>query len=91
MLRRTGVPELAELGRSLVEAHRSDSDVTETLRRFAQHHRMADVARVRTWAKRAPIHVAFVQAILMLPSAAMILVGPALIRAMKSLAALMGG
>ncbi len=90
LLRRTGVTELGELGRSLEEAQRSHSDVTETLRRFAEQQRMADAARVRTWAKRTPIHVAFVQALFMLPSAAAILVGPALIRAMKSLAALIG-
>ncbi|GEM_PF-2267052 len=90
LLRRTGVTELGELGRSLEEAQRSHSDITETLRRFAEQQRMADAARVRTWAKRAPIHVAFVQALFMLPSAAAILVGPALIRAMKSLAALIG-
>ena len=86
----SGVRELAELGRSLEEAERSHSDVTETLRRFAEQQRMADAARVRTWAKRAPIHVAFVQALFMLPAAAAILVGPAFVRALKALAALMG-
>lgn len=90
LLRRTGVVELGEFGRSLEEAQRSHSDVIETLRRFAEHQRMEDASRVRTWAKRAPIHVALVQAIFMLPSTAAILVGPALIRAMKSLAALIG-